>query len=158
MFNKILVCLDGSELAEKVLPFAVEQAVRFDSELVLLRVVSEPYLIGLGLPGMPGIPIDAARVEKQEMDEKAEAIKYLKSLAEKIRNENKLQVSCFSTIGPAGQTIVEYCDKHKIELVALTTHGRTGPGRVILGSVADHVIRQSGLPILLIRSVKEKTK
>jgi nucleotide-binding universal stress UspA family protein len=156
MFKKILVCLDGSELAEKVLPYAVEEAEHFDSELVLFRVISEPYLIGLALPGMPGVPIDAPRIEQREMAEEKEAGEYLKRLADKLQIEKKLRVVYDTTIGTAGPAIVEYCEKHEIELIAIATHGRSGPGRVILGSVADHVIRHSKLPILLIRSTKEK--
>jgi nucleotide-binding universal stress UspA family protein len=48
-------------------------------------------------------------------------------LAEKIQNEKDLQVSCSSAIGPAGQTIVEFCEKQQIELIALATHGRADP-------------------------------
>ena len=55
MFKKILVCLDGSELAEKILPYAVEEAVHFDAELVLFRVFSESGLISLAVPGIPGV-------------------------------------------------------------------------------------------------------
>lgn len=156
MFNKILICLDGSELAEKVIPYAVEEAVRFDSELVLFRVVSEAYLISLALPGIPGTPINAAGTEKLELEEEKEAREYLKSMAEKLQTEKNLQVSYDSAIGSAGPAIIEYCEKQGIELIAIATHGRSGLGRVILGSVANHVIRYSNLPILLIRPINEK--
>jgi nucleotide-binding universal stress UspA family protein len=158
MFKRILVCLDGSELAEKVLPYAVEEALRFDSELVLFRVISEAYLISLALPGIPGTPINAVSTENRELEEEKIAREYLKSLAEKLQAEKNLQVSYDSAIGSAGTTIIEYCEKQKIELVALATHGRSGPGRVILGSVADHVIRHSSLPIMLIHPIKAKSK
>jgi nucleotide-binding universal stress UspA family protein len=46
---------------------------------------------------------------------------------------------------------VEYCKNKGIELIAIATHGRSGPGRVVIGSVADHVVRHCGIPILLIR-------
>jgi nucleotide-binding universal stress UspA family protein len=158
MFEKILVCLDGSELAEKVLPYAIEEATRFESELVLFRVVSEPYLIGLALPGMPGVPINAQNTEKRELEEEQEAKDYLKSTADKVLNERKLRMSYDSTIGTPGPAIIEYCEKQNINLIALATHGRSGPGRVILGSIADYVIRHSTLPILLIRPTREKAK
>jgi nucleotide-binding universal stress UspA family protein len=158
MFTKILVCLDGSELAEKVLPYAIEEAKRFDSELVLFRVVSEPYLVSLALPGMPGVPLDAGRTEQRELEEEKDAEQYLKSIAEKLQTEKNLRVSYASAIGAAGQAIVAYCEKHEIELIAIASHGRSGPGRVILGSIAEYVIRHSKLPILLIRPTKDKTK
>jgi nucleotide-binding universal stress UspA family protein len=158
VFKKILVCLDGSELAEKVLPYAIEEAERFDSDLVLFRAISEPYLIGLALPGMPGVPINAARTENQELLEEKAAREYLKSIAEKLEVEKKLRVAYDTVIGTAGPAIVEYCQKQEIELIAIATHGRSGPGRVIIGSVADYVIRHTGLPILLIRPIMEKSR
>ena len=156
MFNKILICLDGSELAEKVIPYATEEAVRFDSELVLFRVVSEAYLISLALPGIPGTPINAVSTENKELKEEKEAREYLKAMAEKLQTEKNLRVAYDSAIGAAGPAIIEYCEKQEIELISIATHGRSGPGRVILGSVADYVIRHSNLPILLIRPINEK--
>lgn len=148
MFGKIVVCLDGSNLAEKILPYVIEQAKRFDSEIVLLRVISEPTIISPAIPGMPGLPIG---VKKSLTREEAEAEAYLKSVADRILSEEKLRVSYDRVLGPAGQTIIDYCGEHQIELIAIATHGRGGLGRAVLGSVADYVIKYSNLPILLIR-------
>jgi nucleotide-binding universal stress UspA family protein len=156
MYKKILVCLDGSKLAEAILPYATEQAKRFDSELVLFRASSERSSISLALPGMPGVPIDTKRAEKQLIEDEKEAETYLKSLAEKLQAETKLMVNYDQVLGVAGPAIVEYCADQDIELVAIATHGRSGPGRVVLGSVADYVIRHAGIPILLIRPAGEK--
>jgi nucleotide-binding universal stress UspA family protein len=156
MFKKILVCLDGSTLAEQILPYATEQARRFDSELVLFRAFSEPSAISLALPGMPGVPIDTGRVEKHLMEDEREAETYLKSLADKLQVETRLMVSYDKMLGSAGPAIVEYCETQEIELIAIATHGRSGLGRAVLGSVADHVIRRSGMPILLVRPTGDK--
>jgi nucleotide-binding universal stress UspA family protein len=156
MFKKILVCLDGSTLAEQILPYATEQASRFDSELVLFRAFSEPSAISLALPGMPGVPIDTGRVEKHLMEDEREAETYLKSLADKLQVETRLMVSYDKMLGSAGPAIVEYCETQEIELIAIATHGRSGLGRAVLGSVADHVIRRSGMPILLVRPTGDK--
>jgi nucleotide-binding universal stress UspA family protein len=151
MFKKILVCLDGSKLAEAILPYAVEQAKRFESELVLFRVFSEPPAISLALPGMPGVPVETKRGERRLVEDEKESEKYLKSLAEKLQAETGLTVNYDSLMGTAGPAIAEYSSDQEIELIAIATHGRTGPGRVVLGSVADYVIRHSGKPILLVR-------
>jgi nucleotide-binding universal stress UspA family protein len=161
MFNKILVCLDGSPMAEKVLPYVVDQALHHNAEMVLFRVVSEPSLISLALPGMPGVPVETAGMERQIKGEEKQVESYLAALAERIQTENKensLNVSYDSTLGEAGESIVEYADDHEVELIALATHGRSGPSRVVLGSVADYVIRNTRLPILLIRPLVEKSK
>jgi len=64
MFEKILVCLDGSELAEQILPYASEEAAKLGSTLVLLHVVHEPVATGLNLPGLPGLPVEKRRPGK----------------------------------------------------------------------------------------------
>jgi nucleotide-binding universal stress UspA family protein len=158
MFKKILVCLDGSELAEKVLLYAEEQAERFDSELVLFMSVSEPVFITPGVPGIPGVPVDTMNRENLIYTEKNAADIYLRSVADKILSEKKIKVSFESAVGTTGQAIIEYSGNHGIELIALATHGRSGLGRVILGSVADYVIRHSDLPVLLIHPNKTKSK
>jgi nucleotide-binding universal stress UspA family protein len=151
MFKKILVCLDGSKLAEAILPYAIEQAKCFGSELVLFRAISEPSAIGLAIPGMPGLPLETSGAGKHLLEDESEAEMYLKSFQDKLQSEEKLIVSYEKVLGPAGPSIVEYCGKNQIDLIAIATHGRSGPGRVVLGSVADYVIRRSGMPILLIR-------
>jgi nucleotide-binding universal stress UspA family protein len=151
MYKKILACLDGSDLAEKVLPYAIEEASHANSELVLFMAISEPYFFSLALPGMPSVPIDTSRTEKLVIQEEKEARGYLNTVADKMRAEKKLNVSFDTRQGTPGPTIVTYCEEQKIDLIAIATHGRTGPGRVVLGSVADYIIRHSGLPILLIR-------
>ncbi len=153
MFKKILVCLDGSKLAEAILPYAIEQAQRFNSDMVLFRAFSEPATISLALPGMPAVPVDSKRVDKRLIEDENESETYLKSLAIKLHDEAKVTVTYASVLGAAGQAIVEYGREQGIDLIAIATHGRSGPGRVVLGSVADFVIRNSRLPILLIRPV-----
>jgi nucleotide-binding universal stress UspA family protein len=154
MFKKILVCLDGSELAEKVLPYAVEQARHFKSELKLLRIIHEPSIISLAIPGMPAMPMETSGMERQITREEQEAESYLKKLADKILKEEKIKVSYDQTLGIAGPSIIEFANSNAIELIAIATHGRSGPSRAVLGSVADYVIRNTAVPLLLIRPTK----
>jgi nucleotide-binding universal stress UspA family protein len=151
MFKKILVCLDGSKLAETILPYAVEQAKRFDSELILFRAFSENNPLSLAMPGMPGVPLDSKNVERHFIETELEVETYLKTAASRIQSDHQLNVSYESALGAAGPAIVEYCSKNKIDLITIATHGRSGLGRAVLGSVADYVIRHSGVPIMLIR-------
>jgi nucleotide-binding universal stress UspA family protein len=154
MFKKILVCLDGSELAEKILPYAVQEATHFESELVLFRVFSESGLISLAVPGIPGIQVNPGSVEQRVIEDEKQIEEYLKRLASELQADKSLRITCDSRRGSAGPVIVEYSAANQIELVAIATHGRSGPGRVVLGSVADYVIRHSNLPLLLIRPLK----
>ena len=146
MFQKILVCLDGSKLAEQIVPYASEQAARFGSTLTLLQVVSlatTPTPTGIeSIPVM--VPTD--RLEEAE----AAAKDYLEGLARPLR-EKGLKVQCVTMIGPPAESIVGYAEEKGFDLVAIATHGRSGFKRLVFGSVADYVIRKSGLPILLIK-------
>jgi nucleotide-binding universal stress UspA family protein len=157
MYKKIMVCLDGSGLAEQILPYAEEQALHFNSKLVLIRVYSEPGFIGLAVPGFPGIPIETQNMGKQIEMEAQEADKYLKIISEKILSQRGLAAECVSMLGAAGETIVKYALENKIDLIAIATHGRSGPSRVVMGSVADFILRHSHIPVLLIRPEPKKT-
>jgi nucleotide-binding universal stress UspA family protein len=151
VYKKILVCLDGSELAEQILPYAVEQAFHFSSKLVLLMVFTEPGFVGLAVPGFPGVRLETGGMEKQIKKEEETAKTYLNTIAEKVLAQRGLKADCVAVLGVAGETIVQYAEDNAIDLITLATHGRSGPGRVILGSVADHVVSHSRIPILLIR-------
>ena len=146
MFQKILVCLDGSKLAEQILPYAAEQAARFGGSLVLFQVVS---LASIPTPtGIESVPV--AVPNDQLADAEAAARDYLNGLALPLR-EKGMKVQCVTTVGHPADSIVSYAEENRFDLVAIATHGRSGLKRLVFGSVADYVIRKSGLPILLIK-------
>jgi nucleotide-binding universal stress UspA family protein len=96
------------------------------------------------------MPVGTEALMKQAQREEKEAIAYLEKLAELLRAKN-LKVETATAPGPAGRTIVAYAENNKIDLIAIATHGRGGLGRAVFGSVADHVLRESKLPILVIK-------
>jgi nucleotide-binding universal stress UspA family protein len=154
MFSKILACLDGSELAEQILPYAVEEASKFESELVLLRVVGMHITIPTGAIGYIFPPTAAEGYTEMQLQEikreDEEAVGYLNGKADSIK-KNGVNVTVATIQGKAGEAIVNYAVQNSVELIALATHGRTGLGRAVFGSVADFVLRESGLPILVIK-------
>jgi nucleotide-binding universal stress UspA family protein len=147
MFKKILTCLDGSKLSEQVLPYAVEQAVHFKSHLVLLRV----FIPITATPGMVA-PVTEEMVKKEAEVKKAAEV-YLEDIAQRIRREKKLKVEALVLEGLVAETIVDYVHDRskKIDLIAIATHGEGGLKRLIFGSVADFVLRNSSVPMLLVR-------
>ncbi len=146
MFQKILVCLDGSKLAEQILPYAAEQAARFGGSLVLFQVVS---LASIPTPtGIESVPV--AVPNDQLADAEAAARDYLNGLALPLRDKG-MKVQCVTMVGHPADSIVSYAEENRFDLVAIATHGRSGLKRLVFGSVADYVIRKSGLPILLIK-------
>ncbi len=155
MFEKVLVCLDGSRLAEQILPYAIEQSLRFNSKVVLLQVFTIPGTVAAAeAQAAPTVTPDLMQEEVQRLG--AEAKTYLEEVATPLR-EKGLDVTCVALQGAAGEVIVSYAQKESVDLIALATHGHSGLGRVIFGSVADHVLRESGLPILLIKPQEMET-
>jgi len=146
MFQKILVCLDGSKLAEQIVPYVAEQAAKFGSSLVLFQAVS---MSAIPAPtGIESVPV--AVPDTMLRDAELAAMDYLSGLAAPLRDRG-LKVQCVTMIGHPAETIVGYADENRFDLVALATHGRSGLKRMVFGSVADYVVRKSGLPILLIK-------
>ena len=145
MFSKILVCLDGSKLAEQVLPYAIEQALHFESQLVLLSVI-----VPATSTSTVWEPAPQELVEKQAEAEKA-AEAYLKNTVNRLSKEKRLRAEYLTLEGLVAETIVEYAQKNKVDLIAIATHGLGGLRRLAFGSVADFVLRNSNVPLLVIR-------
>lgn len=150
MFEKILVCLDGSEIAEKIIPFVEEEALAMGSEVTLLRVVSLPANLTLGVPGFPSVPFHTSTMPEQLKKEYGMAETYLKRVAQPIR-EQGIKVKGETLLGLPGPTIIGYANENNVDLIAMVTHGHSGLRNVLLGSVAEYIVRESGLPIMLIK-------
>lgn len=157
MLERILICLDGSELAEQILPYATQEALAFKAELVLLQVVPEPVTFSPGIPGAGPVPVQTDTMIEVAKQASSGAKDYLEELAAPLR-EQGIKVETVAIIGRAGQMIVDYATRNSIDLITIATHGRSGLGRAVFGSVADHVLRRSGLPVLLIRPQERQDK
>lgn len=145
--QKLLVPLDGSELAEQALPVAEHLSRTLDVPLLLLRSVptltfafSDPYPYG-------GAEFSAEVWEAMEK----EAEEYLATVTKGLQQKG-LKVETSAPRGDPGMHITDLAGKTRGSLVVMSTHGRSGLGRWVLGSVADKVVRSSGSPVLLVRS------
>ena len=150
MFHKILVCLDGSKLAEQIIPYAVEQALHFSNQLVLLRITSGPFIVSPPIPGIPGVPVEIPMMEKKCQLEQDTATSYLETIASKLFEEKGLHAEYEAFPGVAGETIISYANDNGVELIAIATHGHGGLRRAVFGSVTDYVLRHSRIPMLII--------
>ena len=159
MFEKILVCLDGSKFAEQIIPYAVEEARHFESKLVLLRVfvASGTAASEHGTPeqeaGGPVGHVDLPSPPAIRIVAEDEARDYLEEVAQPMR-EKGLDVECATVQAgheKIGEVIVRYAENHDMQLVSIATHGEGGFKRLAFGSVADYVLRNLGRPLLLIR-------
>jgi nucleotide-binding universal stress UspA family protein len=135
--KKILIPLDGSALAESAISTASEVAGN-ESTLMLLRAAEAHTL--------PGVDPTEAQVEVVR-----EAEEYLAALAARLKEQGVARVETSVWYGPAASAIVEAARLRKADLIVMSTHGRSGLGRLILGSVAESVLRGSLTPILLLR-------
>jgi nucleotide-binding universal stress UspA family protein len=155
MFEKILVCLDGSKLAEQIMPYATEEALHFQGKLVLLQVVPEPVAFSPGIPGEAPVPIQTDIMVEGTKEALNKARDYLEKLAATLRKRG-IQVTTVAIPGRAGEAILDYANTNSIKLITIATHGRGGLRRAVFGSVADYVLRKSGLPVLVIRPQDEE--
>ena len=157
MFERILVCLDGSKLAEQILPYVTEQAMRCNSKLTLLQVVTMPSSVYMASAAAE-LPQTCDMITMDIKKQDAEAKAYLDGIAQSLL-EKGIKAECV-VLGPAqaGKAIVKYAQDNAIDLICIATHGRSGLGRVVFGSVADRVLRDSGLPILVIKPKEIKTQ
>lgn len=148
LFKHLLITLDGSSLSEEILDPAVAVAKCADMRITLLRVVQPIPMIP-----EPGIPFAyTAPVPDQALTASLanEARHKLDSLAERLIAQG-LKVDTAVLVRPwVGQAIVEFAADYGVDLLALSSHGR-GASRLLIGSVADKVIRGSGLPVLIQR-------
>ena len=147
MYKKILVPLDGSELAECVLPH-VESIVKGcgAEEVVFLRV-AEPFHRFCGFDGC----ITQETMNSIDADSKLAAEKYLSELSERTRYDG-VSVKPEVIIGAPGESIAKYATEKSIDLITISTHGRSGVSRWTWGSVADRVLRSACVPVLMVRA------
>lgn len=149
MFNKILVCLDGTDFAEKILPFVIEQATKFGSKVFLLEVNAGParaYAFPSYDSNQLKLPstIDAI-LRSQEQRSKT----YLNKVATDICKKG-VEVECCTNIGSTTKVIIQCIKENGIDLVAMTSHTYKGWKRLLYGSTVDSVIRESPVPLLVI--------
>lgn len=140
MYRRILVPLDGSDLAEQALGHAVAQASQFQAELVLLRVV-EPF------PHARGISLSA--LDQIRRQSHTWAGQYLERTAGGIRQPG-LSVVHDIIDGRPHTAIAEYAEANEVDLIVMSTRGQSGLSRWLIGSVADRVMRGVRVPVLLV--------
>jgi nucleotide-binding universal stress UspA family protein len=145
MYNRIVVALDGSRLAEQALAHAVAQAKRFETELVLLKVL-EP---------LPDVTFTAPSARRRAEEASAQlAQDYLEGVAEDIR-EQGVEVRAVQLEGKPYVEIVRYAEEGGADMIVISTRGQSGFSRWLLGSVADRVVRGATVPVLLVRCVED---
>ncbi len=141
MYARILVPLDGSVNAEQILPHAQTLGRLCSAQLILLHATDSEGSVAAA-------DVDVHALVQKEQHE---AVAYLDGVAEHLRNEG-LEVAMDHPEGkPAARVIAEAARRHGADLIAMTTHGRSGLQRLLIGSVAEGVLREATCPVLLVR-------
>jgi nucleotide-binding universal stress UspA family protein len=143
MYKKILVPLDGSELAKKGLEEAKKLAQIFGADIILFQVV--PFM---PIYGSPELVTPLIVDEKQ----KEAAEKYLVTLTEELKEKGFKVTSTVKTGQQVALEIIDFAKESGVDLIVMCTHGRSGITRWVLGSVTLKVLTRAETPILLIRS------
>jgi nucleotide-binding universal stress UspA family protein len=135
--EKILVPLDGSALAETALPTAVALAATTGAALLLLRAAEAPAL-AMG---------DLAEAQVKVV---REAEEYLDDVKRRLQTDTRVAITTAVWYGHPAKAIAEAAHFNRVDMVVITTHGRSGLGRILLGSVAESVIRGTATPMLVL--------
>jgi nucleotide-binding universal stress UspA family protein len=163
MFDKILVPLDGSKLAEGVIP-SVEEIILGAKEsrkieITLLQVIpSKNLYVPVTSAWSPAattvtVPYSAAELEQVTKS----VLPYLEKMGTALQKNPNVTVKTLVKVGDdAADQILKASDELKIDLIAISTHGRSGISRWAYGSVADRILRGGTIPVLMVRAA-EKT-
>jgi nucleotide-binding universal stress UspA family protein len=144
MFNKILVPLDGSPLAEQALEKAVNIAQANDASLCLARIVV-PLEIVAPFVEVQHVYDDAVHRQKEE------AQAYLDEVAERLQGRLSKPVHTEARLGMVAETILDCAQENGVDLIVMCSHGRTGFSRWVYGSIAEKVLRGAHCDTLIVR-------
>lgn len=149
--RSVIVPLDGSALAERILSEVAGLAKQLNIDVILFRAYTIPY------SALPADPEAAYIVTDKELiaSLREEAASYLEKKAAELRESGVERVSTVTEYGPAADEIISLGRKTPDNLIAICTHGYSGVKRWVLGSVTETVVRHSGDPVLVIRASQE---
>ena len=142
----VLVPIDFSATADRALAYAIALGQQFQARLTLLHVL---YITPVTMDEMTA-GVAATYLEAQE----TEAQRLLQASLERVQRAG-LQAESLLVRGTPSQTIVDMAGEQGVDLILMGTHGRTGLARVLLGSVAAHIVRQGPCPVLVVRRVPD---
>lgn len=142
-FKKILVPLDGSRFAEGALPYAQMLAECSGGQIELLRIAVHPSsYVYVNDPATLASLYDSDRAHCEE---------YLQKVATGLQAATPVAVTTAVLEGPVADAILDRAEETGADLIVMSTHGRSGMERWLLGSVAEKVVRGAKVPVMLIR-------
>ncbi|MFQ5883185.1 MAG: universal stress protein [Candidatus Methylomirabilales bacterium] len=145
MYKRILVPLDGSELAERILPHVEAIAKATGAEVFLLQTTD---------PRHGEIAAEAATEARKWLEaDQAQAAKYLEGVAKRLQDVG-ISMKCEVVVGEPAVEILTTAEQENVDLIALMSHGATGFDHFDRGSVAEKILKGSTRPVLLVRAFR----
>lgn len=145
MYAKILVPLDGSGRAERILPHVEQIALNFKSEVIFLRVI-DPYAY---LPGATSETPQSYVETFQNVQKEAQT--YIQTLQGEYRQKG-IKARTVLESGAVVPKILQVAETEDVDLIAMASHGRSGLARMVYGSAASGVLHSANRPLLLVRA------
>ena len=145
VLKRMLIPLDGSQEGEAAVPCIADFIAKLKAEVVLLQVVATGYQT-MTAEGYEYV----VYTEQQMESDRSHAKDYLDKMAARLKQPG-VTVKTEVKFGTAADEIISFADEIHADMVAMATHGRSGIGRWVLGSVADRVLRAGNTPVLLVR-------
>ena len=153
MFKNILVPLDESELSERALPVGKDLAGRLGATLHLLEAIQPQAELfsgrGMGPESIPASRYEVEAIQHFTEEQMAKARNYLAEVAQTCHAEG-LQARTEVRESAAAESIKAYAEDNDVDLIIMSTHGRGGIHRMLIGSVTDRVVRSVEIPVLVI--------
>jgi nucleotide-binding universal stress UspA family protein len=151
MYNKIMVPLDGSELAECVMPHveAIASGCKI-THVVFVRVVA-PINLPVRLPAQGELGFQEKDRREMDKQRKETAAAYLEEIVQKTSLEGAV-LSYEVLEGQVAETLAQWAEQNGVDLIIIASHGRSGVGRWVMGSVADRLLRSVCVPVMMIRA------
>ncbi|HEY82539.1 MAG TPA: universal stress protein [Dehalococcoidia bacterium] len=154
MFERILVPLDGSKVGEAALEhvekLVAKMAPGMQVEVILFQVITS--LAHYVIAGEASVQVPYTEEEIEQIKKKAR--EYLNQAGERLKSKG-VKVKTKVATGKAAEEIIKAADEFKADLIAMSTHGRSGLSRLTFGSVTDKVLRTGNVPVLVVRAPKE---
>jgi nucleotide-binding universal stress UspA family protein len=143
----VIVPLDGSDVAERVLPAVIALAKAMDLEVILFRAYHIPYTVYSGTDGYSAIDFEDLTATARD-----EATQYLDKKSQELKQQGLPKISHIAKEGLSADEIISLGRATPGNLIAMCSHGRSGVKRWVLGSVTETVVRHSGDPVLVVRA------
>jgi nucleotide-binding universal stress UspA family protein len=151
--TEILVALDGSSLAEAALEPATELARLWDAEVSLVQVV-RPIILASG----PHLTFPSGYSDQVTAIRRESAQDYIKDVAERVRESGVRSTGVVVIGGAVPETLIDLAAPERVSLMAVATHGLGGVKRLVLGSVADKLVRAANVPVLVVRPTGRRAR